>query len=222
MVTRWDRLAVPFGVNPFLSGHRGKDVGYPDVLRSRRSVPSGLAAHRFPAAGSAVRCWSPWEAPEHGTMVRSSVRWLLRVLAWKAPPAVGAAFIGVLLGLAFGSLTGEGIDPAAPAYGSTVFLLIMTVGWGMIGGIAFSRRLGFPPAASTTADWVWQGGLRGGAAGVAAITAWILCWLLLDLGGSKGGLGADGWEALGFVWGFALVGFFLGALFALAIKARSR
>jgi hypothetical protein len=155
-------------------------------------------------------------------MVRSSTNFLLRLLAWKAPPAVGAAFLGVLLGLAFGSFTGEGIDPAAPTYGSGVFLLVMTVGWGTIGGIAFSRRLGFPPPASTTADWAWQGGLRGGAAGLAAITSWLLCWLLLDLGGSKGGLGADIWESLSLVWGYALVGFFMGAFFAVGIKMRSR
>lgn len=149
------------------------------------------------------------------------VRLLHDLLTWKAPPTLGATCIGVFLGMGFATLSGEAIDPAAPASASTVFLIVMTVSWGAIGGLAFSRRLGFPPPHPIAADWVWQGGLRGTAAALCSLVVWFLSWMLLDLGGPKRRLGGDPWQWGGIAWGYALIGFFTGALFAGAIWWRS-
>lgn len=73
----------------------------------------------------------------------------------------------------------------------------MTTGWGAVGGIAFSRRSGFPSPSAPAADWVWLGGIREAIAAVLSLAIWLVSWVLLDLDGPKPRLGGDLWELLG-------------------------
>lgn len=131
-----------------------------------------------------------------------------------------ATIVGLLLGLGFASLSLEAADWSAPGYanGSLVYLAILPLAWGAIGGLAFSPWLRFPPVHPSLADLAWNGGARGALAGMLAIVIFGLAWLLLGLGGpTRPGLAALGtsvWQGIGSLLGCALVGFVLGASYA--------
>lgn len=123
----------------------------------------------------------------------------------------------MFLGLLFSTGILEGADPASPAHSTDAFLGLIALSWGLIGGIAFSPWLRFPPSRPTTADLVWTGGLRGAAAGVAAMLACVVLWWLLGLGGPNHREIVDmqdAWQWAGTLGGGGLVGFFLGAVFS--------
>jgi hypothetical protein len=138
-------------------------------------------------------------------------------------PAIAAAVIGALLGLEFSGFILEGAAETAPAYATSVFGLSTIVLWGLIGGIAYSPLLRFPPSPPTLAGLVWTGGGRGAAAGLAAVLACAVSWWLLGLDGPNHRElfdVRDAWQWLETLGGFSLTGFFLGAAFA-AIAGRA-
>lgn len=137
--------------------------------------------------------------------------------------ALLVAFVGGVLGVAFGSLSLEAADWTTPAYrrGSVVYLALVTVSWALLLGVAFSPVCGFPPPRPAIAVLLWQGGLRGATATALALGVTAVAWALLGLGGpAKPGtaalLGAPS-EWLSGMGPPVLLGLVTGGLFAVMV-----
>lgn len=138
-------------------------------------------------------------------------------------PAFLVAVLGGALGAVFSGVSLEAADWTTPAYarGSDVYVVLVSVCWALLPGLAFSPLFGFPPSRPTIGTLLWHGALRGAIGAVLVVSSTAVFWTLLELGGpaKPGATALIGSPAEWFSSIGALVpmGLIAGALFAVLV-----